>query len=286
LALICRPDFGAVLNIAEAHLEGLGTKEKVREAKLELADGLPRGSQLLLNSDDELLSTYVARSNIKVSWFGIEKDADFTASNLEVNGCGGYNFLYNGKLPVSLSILGRHQVYNALAALALCETMGADLEKAGAALSEFHPLAWRMELEQIAGLSILNDSYNANPDSMRAALATLAEQKAARRVACLGDMKELGEKSKSLHEKVGQAAASFSLDLLVAVGLESKALADSAIGSGMDAKNVFWFATQKEALDFLLGFVRSGDMVLVKASRGSGLDLLVRGLKEGFAERN
>jgi len=286
LTLICRPDFGVVLNISEAHLEGLGTKERVMEAKLELALGLPPGGTLFLNADDPMLSTYRARKGINVRWFGIEKKADFRATELRLNAFGGYDFLYNGKLSVTLFILGRHQIYNALAALALCETMGADLEKAGAALSEFHPLAWRMELEQIAGLSILNDSYNANPDSMRAALATLAEQRAARRVACLGDMKELGEKSEFLHAEAGKAAASFSLDLLVAVGLESKALADSAIGSGMDAKKVNWFATQKQALDFLLGFVRSGDMILVKASRGSGLDLLVRGLKEGFEGRN
>lgn len=282
LTLICRPDFGVVLNISEAHLEGLGSKEKVMEAKLELADGLPPDGRLFLNADDSLLSTYRARSEITIRWFGIEKKADFRATDLKLNVRGGYDFLYNGKLSVSLSILGRHQVYNALAALALCEVMGADLEKASQSLSRFHPVAWRMELEQVAGLTILNDSYNANPDSMRAALATLAEQKAARRVACLGDMKELGEKSKDLHAEVGRAAASAGLDLLVAVGAESKTLADAAVASGMDSKKVFWFISQKEALEFLLGFLSPGDMVLVKASRGSGLDLLVSGLKEGF----
>ncbi len=286
LTLICRPDYGVVLNISEAHLKGLGTKEKVMEAKLELALGLPPGGTLFLNADDPMLSTYLALKEINVRWFGIEKKADFRATELRLNAFGGYDFLYNGKLSVTLSILGRHQIYNALVALALCEALGADLEKARQTLSGFHPVAWRMELERVAGLTILNDSYNANPDSMRAALATLAEQKAARRVACLGDMKELGEKSKSLHAEVGKTAASFGLDLLIVVGLESKALADAALASGMDSKRVFWFVSQKEALDFLLGFVRSGDMVLVKASRGTGLDLLVQGLKEGFGGRN
>jgi UDP-N-acetylmuramoyl-tripeptide--D-alanyl-D-alanine ligase len=182
--------------------------------------------------------------------------------------------------------LGRHQIYNALAALALAEAMGGDLEKAAAALTNFRPVAWRMEVEKVSGLVILNDAYNANPDSMRAALTTLREQKGARRVACLGDMKELGEKSKRLHSEIGKEAAQAGLDLLVAVGPESKALAEAAVSTGMEAKKVLWFENQKDALESLLGWVRSGDLVLVKASRGTGLEKLVRGLKEGFGGRN
>ncbi len=286
LAIICRPDFAAVLNIGEAHLEGLGSKEKVLQAKLELADGLAPGGTLFLNADDPLLPSYRPRGEINLRWFGIDKKADYRATDLKLNGRGGYDFLYNGKLPVSLSILGRHQIYNALVALALSEAMGASLEKASSALTNFRPVAWRMEVEKVSGLAVLNDSYNANPDSMRVALATLKEQKAARRVACLGDMKELGEKSKSLHAEVGRAAAQAGLDLLVAVGPESKALADAAVSSGMEAKKVFWFENQKAALEFLLDQVAAGDWVLVKASRGTGLEKLVQGLKEGFGGRN
>jgi len=286
VALICRPDFGVVLNIGETHLEGLGTKEKVMQEKLVLADGLPPGGKLFLNADDPLLSKYRARPEIGLLWFGIEKKADYRASELQLNERGGYDFTYNGKIKISLSIMGRHQVYNALVALTLAETMGADLEKARIALENFKPVAWRMELEKVAGVSILNDSYNANPDSMRAALATLAEQKAARRVACLGDMRELGEKSKALHAEVGKKAAESKLDILVAVGPESKALAEAAVAAGMDAKKVFWFGDKKEALGFLFENLRSGDFVLVKASRGTGLDVLVRGLKENLGGRN
>ena len=286
VALICRPDYGVVLNIGETHLEGLGTKKKVMQEKLRLADGLPPGGKLFLNADDLLLSKYRARPEIQVLWFGIENKADFRAGELKLNERGGYDFVYEGKLGVSLSIMGRHQVYNALVALALAETMGADLEKARAALENFRPVAWRMELEKAAGVLILNDSYNANPDSMRAALATLAEQKAARRVACLGDMRELGEKSKVLHAAVGKKAGESRPDLLVAVGPESKALAEAAVAAGMDAKKVFWFGEKKEALGFLLENLRSGDFVLVKASRGIGLDVLVRGLTEGLGARN
>jgi UDP-N-acetylmuramoyl-tripeptide--D-alanyl-D-alanine ligase len=164
--------------------------------------------------------------------------------------------------------------------------MGADLEKARVALENFKPVAWRMELEEVAGIFILNDSYNANPDSMRAALATLAEQKAARRVACLGDMRELGEKSEALHAEVGKRSAEARPDILVAVGPESKALSEAAVASGLDSRKVFWFADKKEALGFLIENLRTGDFVLVKASRGTGLDVLVRGLKENLAGRN
>lgn len=286
LAAICRAHYGVVLNIAEAHLEGLGTREKVMQAKLELAGGLAPGGKLFLNADDGLLSKYRARPEIRLLWFGIEKAADYRASELKLNAKGGYDFLYNGKLPVSLSILGRHQIYNALVALALAETMGADLGKAQAALENFHPVAWRMELEETAGVSILNDSYNANPDSMRAALATLAEQKAARRVACLGDMRELGEKSKALHQEIGRAAAGLKLEMLVAIGPESKALAEAAAAAGMEAQKVFWFADKAEALGFLSENLRTGDCVLIKASRGTGLDSLVRGLLDNLRSRN
>ncbi len=286
VVLICRPDFGVVLNIGDTHLEGLGSKENVMREKLKLAGGLPPGGKLFLNADDPLLSKYRARPEIQMLWFGIEKKADYQASELKPNVQGGYDFVYNGKLFVSLSIIGRHQVYNALVALALAETMGADLEKAKVALENFRPVAWRMELEQVAGISILNDSYNANPDSMRAALATLAEQKAARRVACLGDMRELGEKSKALHAEVGKKVGETRPDLLVAIGPESKVLAEAAITAGMDAKKVFWFGDKKEALGFLVENLRAGDFVLVKASRGTGLDVLVRGLKENLAGRN
>jgi len=286
LVSICRPDCGVVLNIGEAHLEGLGTKEKVMQAKLELANGLPAEGELLLNADDPLLSNYRAETKIHVSWFGIENKRDFSATELKPNERGGYDFVYNGKLLVSLPIMGRHQVYNALVALALVETVGADLERAKSALENFKSVAWRMELERVAGVSILNDSYNANPDSMRAALATLAEQKAARRVACLGDMRELGEMSNALHAKVGREAAEVKLDLLVAVGPESKVLAEAAVAAGMDAKKVFWIQDKKEAFGFLVENLKAGDFVLVKASRGTGLDVLVRGLKEGLEGKN
>ncbi|MCI0405559.1 MAG: UDP-N-acetylmuramoyl-tripeptide--D-alanyl-D-alanine ligase [candidate division Zixibacteria bacterium] len=286
VALICRPDFGVVLNIGDTHLEGLGSRENVMREKLKLADGLPPGGKLFLNADDPMLSRYRARPEVQLSWFGIEKTADYRASELNPNEKGGYDFVYNGKLPVSLSIMGRHQIYNALVALALAETVGADLKRAKVALENFRPVAWRMELEQVAGISILNDSYNANPDSMRAALATLAEQKAARRVACLGDMRELGEKSKALHAEVGKCAAEAKPDLLAAIGPESKALAEAAVAAGLDAKRVLWFADKKEALGFLVDNLQAGDFVLVKASRGTGLDVLVRGLKENLAGRN
>jgi UDP-N-acetylmuramoyl-tripeptide--D-alanyl-D-alanine ligase len=286
VALICRPDFGVVLNIGDTHLEFLGTKENVMREKCKLADTLPPGGKFFLNADDSMLSRYRPRPEIQLCWVGIEKPADYRAADLKPNKKGGYDFVYNGKLPVSLSIMGRHQVYNALVALALAETMGADLEKARVALENFKPVAWRMELEEVAGISILNDSYNANPDSMRAALATLAEQKAARRVACLGDMRELGEKSQALHAEVGKRSAEARPDILVAVGPESKALSEAAVASGLDSRKVFWFADKKEALAFLVENLRSGDFVLVKASRGTGLDVLVRGLKENLAGRN
>jgi len=286
VALICRPDFGVVLNIGDTHLEFLGTKENVMREKCKLADALPPGGKFFLNADDPMLAKYRPRPEIRLCWFGIDKVADYRASEVKPNKKGGYDFVYNGKLPVSLSIMGRHQIYNALVALALTETIGADLEKARVALENFKPVAWRMEREEVAGISILNDSYNANPDSMRAALATLAEQKAARRVACLGDMRELGEKSKTLHAEVGKRAAEAKPDLLVAIGPESKTLAETAVASGLDAKKVFWFADRKEALGFLVENLHSGDFVLVKASRGTGLDFLVRGLKENLAGRN
>jgi UDP-N-acetylmuramoyl-tripeptide--D-alanyl-D-alanine ligase len=191
----------------------------------------------------------------------------------------------HGAVEITTPLVGRANLANILAATAVAEEFGVPLASVAARAAQLRPASHRGEIVRLAsGITVVDDSYNANPTATKGALDVLAASPATRRIAVIGEMLELGDRSTELHRDVGRAAAKAGVDLLLAVGgAPAKALADAATASGMAAANVRYFATSDEAADAAVELVRTGDLVLVKGSRGVKTDHVVGRLK---AERS
>jgi len=281
LTRMANPDLGLITNISPAHLEFMGSLEKIAQAKFELLDNMDEKGNIVLNADDPWLSKRAKTEKRKVYTFGLEKEADFAASNIVQNGNGFFSFSANGTVPISLKLLGKHNIYNALAAFSVGSILKVENEKIKEALEDYTPVQLRMELSEVDGIKILNDSYNANPTSMGMALETLKGMKTSgNKVAVLGDMLELGEKSLEFHKKIGEKVKECEIDYLFTFGVLSSGIAQGAKDNGFEKKNIFSFQDKKSLLEKLLEILKPGDVVLFKGSRKMGLEEIVDGLKK------
>lgn len=291
LAGITPPSIGAVLNVGHAHLGEFGSQDVIAQAKGELVEALPGGGWAVLNADDERVAAMAARTDARIALFsmsGPPPDADLRvwAADVRADELQRYSFTLvasgNGSAPgdlrsgsalVSLRVLGPHNVANALAAATVALCAGLGIEQIATALSAATPRSkWRMQLDQRPdGLAVLNDAYNANPESMAAALAAAAALRRpdGRVVAVIGDMLELGESATREHRRIGAIAAEAGVDELLAVGEFGPELAAGFAPSGRPAR---YFATKDAVANDLLGRLGPLDVVLVKASRGIGLE--------------
>lgn len=285
LVSIARPTLAVVTNVGVSHLELLGSRENIARAKAELVAGLPPGGTAVLNADDERVAAMQALAPGPVVLYSLEgaHGPQFvTLQHLRREGEVGQAFTlvtWQGSVEVYLPAPGRHNALNALAAAGVGLALGLTLDEIAAGLSNFTPVGSRMNIMEIHGVRILDDSYNAAPASVQAALAVLADLgRGGRRVAVLGDMAELGEAAAAGHREVGAAAAACA-DLLVAVGREDRAglMAAGARGAGMAA--VHRFAEKPAAIAFLLRELRPGDTVLVKGSLSMGMKEIVTALQ-------
>lgn len=281
LTRMANPDLGLITNIGPAHLEFMGSLEKIAQAKFELLDNMDEKGKIVLNADDPWLAKRAKTEKRKVYTFGLEKEADFVAKNVIQNGNGFSSFSVNNSFPITLKLLGKHNVYNALAAFAVGSVLKVGNDKIKGALEEYFPFELRMELSEVDGIKILNDSYNANPTSMEMALETLKEMKApGNKVAVLGDMLELGEKSLAFHKKIGEKVKECEVDYLFTFGGRSSGIAQGAKDKGFEKKKIFSFQDKKSLLEKLLEILKPGDVVLFKGSRKMGLEEIVDGLKK------
>jgi len=259
------PDVSVVLNVGTAHLGEFGSRDAIAEAKGELVSALGEGGVAVLNADDERVAAMARLTSSRVVTFGTDPTADVRLTELTLDRLGRPGFRLAGE-PVQLRLVGAHQALNAAAAAAAAIAVGLPLAKVSAALDRVQSLSkWRMELHELpGGVVLLNDSYNANPESMRAALDALASMRdVRRRVAVLGEMLELGAESEAEHRALGVYAAA-RVDQLVVVG--DGAAGIHAGGGGVQVPdNASAIAWLREHLD-------EGDAVLVKASRGARLD--------------
>ena len=279
LCEIAQPKIGIVLVVGSAHLGEFGSREAIAKTKSELIDSLPEDGVAILGSYDPLTPLMGANSSRKRIFFGEKSSCNVRAADLEFReGFAHFDLVADsGRAPVALRLLGAHQVANALAAAATALELGISIESVAAALSTAEPKSkWRMELHDVGEVLIINDSYNANPESMRAALQTLVhltQERGGSSWAILGKMHELGESEGVEHLRVGRLASELGVDHLVAVGtelyLEGLEL-DSASG---DEMLTHLFLTQEEALT-ALSHITPGDVILVKASRAEHLDEL------------
>ncbi len=278
LAAIAEPNVGMITNIAETHLEGLGSVEGVARAKGELLRALGRSGVAFLNADDDWFDRLVAGYDGRVISFGLSPRAMFRGRELRPDR-QGYAFTVAGQVRVRLRVPGRHNVFNALAALALAHHLGLDLAAAAERLGEFRLPEMRYQVEHVNGITVVSDCYNANPGSMRAALQTFRETSAAgRRLAILGDMLELGQESERLHRSLGTEVARSGVDALWAVGRYAEHVIEAAKRSGLRAP-VFQADDVASAAPQVLDFLKPGDTVLVKGSRGMHMEKLLEGLR-------
>lgn len=285
IASLCqfiRPTIGVVTNIGPAHYELLGSLEAIESAKAELVEALPENGCAVLNADDERCRRIASRTRARVAFYGMSPEAEYRAQDVVVESSGRTYFRCLAgdlELDVSIPLPGYHNVRNALAALAVAGFLGLDLESAARSLSRAKITGMRLEFMDVRGMKVINDAYNANPDSMAASLSILGAVGSGRRVAILGDMLELGDYSREGHLSVGRKAAESGTDLLIALGPQAKDIAEGALEGGMNRKSVVWFASKEEARTELVSLLKPGDTVLVKASRGMRLEEVIDWLK-------
>jgi UDP-N-acetylmuramoyl-tripeptide--D-alanyl-D-alanine ligase len=281
LARIGRPEIGVVTAVQPVHLSRIGTIEAVERAKGELVEALPPDGVAVLNADDERVRRMADRTSARVITYGFAPDSAVRGEDVESAGADGMRFSLvaeGSRRPVAIPTLGRFAVHNALAAAAVGLASGIDGERVAAALAAGWSAPHRAALVRAGGLTIVDDSYNASPASVIAALDLLAGMPG-RPVAVLGEMLELGDGAEAGHERVGVAAAAVA-ELLVVVGAGAAGIARGARDAGLAADRIVEVADREAALESLAGALRAGDVVLVKASRGIALDLLVDALSE------
>lgn len=282
LSRICRPQIGVLTVIGQSHMELLGSQEAIVAAKGELVAALPPSGRAILNADDPLQRGLAARSPAPVLWYGLKERADVCANNVRPAD-DGYRFeavLPDGvRQAVRLPLVGRHQVRNALAALAVAWVLGVPPAEAAAGLERVTPEAHRLVWMRAGRVYVLDDAYNAAPQSVRAALATLEEVGGERpRAAVLGDMLELGPAAEAAHREVGEAAAAARLSWLLTVGPLARGIAAAARAAGMPTGTVVAVPDRAAALEPLRSLLEAGPeglAVLVKGSRALGLEEIV-----------
>jgi UDP-N-acetylmuramoyl-tripeptide--D-alanyl-D-alanine ligase len=291
LTEIAEPDVGLITNIQRAHLEGMGSLERIKEEKGALFRSMRRDGSIIVNQDDPRVVDLAEEFPGQKITFGIDRTADVAAREIRIRGREGTSFilrLEGEEAEVCLPLLGRHFVYNALSAIATATLFGIEKGKTIEALEQFQPFSMRMEILSFGkGITLINDTYNANPDSMEMALRTLSEAKGeGRAIAVLGDLLELGEFSVEAHRQLGKKVAELSIDLLLALGDEAPLVVESAIREGLGFERARVVESHSEAASILRGLAREGDWVLVKGSRGMGMEKVVEDLKERREERD
>ena len=286
LAQIAAPIAGVITNVARAHLEGLSTLDHVANAKGELLEGLPRHGQAILNADDISFEKLKSKARCPIVSFGSHPDADIRLLAIHSQGLDKTSFevsLNDKRVIFTMSALGRHNVFNALAAIAVGSYLKVPVSEMKKALADFKPVSRRMEIVSLPGqIDIINDCYNANPDSVIASLEFLKETGGERRrVAILGEMLELGGYALKGHREVGSQAARAGVDLLFAIGKHARDMTRSARSHGVC--EVFAFKSVEESLSLILSQIQPGDLVLIKGSRGMKMERITEEIKKHAA---
>lgn len=278
LAEMAQPSIAVLTNVGKCHLENLKDLNGVLKAKTEMLSYLKKGGTVVLNGDDVNLRKAEIPQDADVIYYGLNEENDIFATDITTDNESFTDFIVHtkdGEFKARINSLGNHMVQNALAAVAVGKTLGLSESEIVAGLDNYRTIGGRANIIKTEKLTIIDDCYNANPESMKASLKTLANFDG-RRVALLGDMKELGEKEKELHFEIGQLAASLELDLIITVGdlgLEMYKAARPHI----DAE---WYQSIEEAKLYMYEMLTIGDTVLVKASHSMKFDELVELIKE------
>lgn len=277
LSELVEPDVALITNIGDAHIENLGSREAIFAAKCEVFHHLKPGGTAILNGDDALLSTLRGKVEQKLLFVGTGEGLDYTAYDVNSDGASHIDCRVKtprGQFQAEIPALGSHMIYPTLMAAAVGELFGMAADEITQGVGAFLPTKMRMNVIRCKGdVVILNDAYNANPQSMRAAAAVLGDARGRRKVAVVGDMKELGSNSALFHRAVGSYFAQAGTDRLIAVGDQARYIAEGAQEAGME--QAAYFPTMDAAKDALLREVRAGVTILVKASRAMEFEKIV-----------
>jgi UDP-N-acetylmuramoyl-tripeptide--D-alanyl-D-alanine ligase len=288
LAPVVAPDVVVVTNVGVAHMEIFGSWDAIVTASAEPVDAMREDGVVLLSADDPVVASYATRTRATVRTFGRAETADVRADDVAVGRDGRARFTVvadGARADVALGVPGEHQVGNALAAIAVGLELGVPIAEAGAAVGAAEIGRWRMETTCTRrGVTIVNDAYNASPESVAAALRTARWMAGdGRLIAVLGEMAELGPIADEEHEKVGELAARLHVDRLITVGAEAKTVAIAAVREGVEPQHVASYDDLDAALTAVVAAVRPGDVVLAKGSRVTGLEVLAGKLIEALS---
>ncbi|MGX5174691.1 UDP-N-acetylmuramoyl-tripeptide--D-alanyl-D-alanine ligase [Aliikangiella sp. IMCC44653] len=282
-AAIAKPDIALINNVAAAHLEGFGDLQGVARAKGEIYSELTESGIAVINNDDDFASYWKKHIKSQVLTFAVEADADVTVANIKLdeNQCATYELLYKGqKQSIALTLAGRHNVYNSLAAATCAIAAGIPLQTIAKGLTQVALVQGRLNLHKLAnGCQLIDDTYNANLASMQAAIQLLAGY-ANEKVLVIGDMAELGEAGRNCHQQIGQFASEAKIDKLYSCGLLSKFAHGSFNGFGKH------FSSQQELIQQLKQEANADSTILVKGSRSAHMDRVVKALMENTLEQN
>jgi UDP-N-acetylmuramoyl-tripeptide--D-alanyl-D-alanine ligase len=283
LTAIAPPDVGVVTIVAPAHLEFFGSIDEIAEAKGEIVAGIVPGGVAVLNADDERVAGMAAlRYDIFNVTFGIDREADVMAVDIQTHGFEGSRFTLvtpRGRIPARLPLAGRHNLYNALAAAAVADHYQVPLDEVAAALTETRPAKMRGEILRFrGGFTIIDDSYNSNPRALGEMVATLcASPEASRKIVVAGEMLELGKEGGRLHREAGREIARLGVDRLIGVRGLAKEIVAGAREAGVEGTFV---ETPEEAAGILIRDTRAGDLILVKGSRGVKTEIVVQRVRQ------
>lgn len=280
LARVAQPEIGVVTVVAPVHLQYFDSIAGIARAKYELIESLPPGGTAVLNADDEYVSQFGRDFRGKVILYGVRKAADVRAENVESRGAQGsvFDVVVDGvRQRATLSLVGAHNIHNALAAVAVGLERGIRLSEAVAALASLLPAHQRGQVVQVGNVKVVNDCYNSNPKALEAMVDALAAMPAQRRIVVAGEMLELGPAGEEMHRSAGKHIAEKKMDVLLGVRGLAQPLVEAAQAEGMRAEFV---ATPEEAGEWLARETRDGDVVLLKASRGVQLEKALEKWKE------
>jgi UDP-N-acetylmuramoyl-tripeptide--D-alanyl-D-alanine ligase len=271
---------GIITNIGVSHIENLGSREGILKAKLELVEGMKTGAPLVLNGDDDLLST-VKFDDRPVYFFGIDNEnCDFRGTDIvQCENSTSFTVKFDGgSEEIVLPTVGKHNVLDALSAFAVAYLVGAEPKEIAKVLSQYEPSGMRQRVVDCGEFTVIEDCYNASPDSMRASISTLADTKNGTKIAVLGDMLELGEYSADMHRQVGEYVAQSGIDYLLCYGENAKYYVEGALSAGL--KNAVHFEKREELFEDIIQRASNGSILLFKASHGMHFEQFISDLYE------
>jgi UDP-N-acetylmuramoyl-tripeptide--D-alanyl-D-alanine ligase len=287
LTQIAMPDIGLITNVGPAHLAGFGSMDVVRDEKSDLFINMSPSGIAIINLDDEAVTTAAERWDGRRITFSMSPNADVTVKDIERNGIKGvrFNLVVGGSTQkVEMKIAGLHHVHNAMAAAAAAYAVGIDTKTIAEGLMAFRPFSGRMEMIRLHnGAFLLDDSYNANPSSVREALMTLKDLKVHHNgYVFLGDMLELGAGAGEMHRKIGMLIATIGVNALFLQGDFSEITAAGAAEGGLSPKNIFFLSDKEKGIDYLREHLKKGDWILVKGSHGMKMERIAAQIYDDF----